>query len=355
MTRKIDRRTFLCGGAAAGMALAGVAGGLLAPRAAAQSAATIRVTHFGGPFQALADIVGKPFEAAGHGKVIYEVENSVSAITKLQAQQGSPPPFNVVQFSRGFAVRAGKAGLLEQLAPGDIKNIDALGKGALTPGNFGCMIMVDSINIIYDSTKISRPIESWLDLWRPEFKQSIVLPSASLPIHYIVMQVARSMGGDPTSAKDIDAAFRKLAEIKPNVRTFYSDPIQATQMIERGEIPIAVQFGIRSSNIMQKNRNIRRAIPDKEGAPAIPYDLCITKGSANQAASKAYINMAVRQDRQGAIAKELLGTPVHKAAPIPADLKDLIVDFSKLWFPDEDYASQHSRDWGRRWTREVQS
>ena len=352
MKSTTNRRDFLRGSLAAGSGVAGAASGIFSPTVIAQEPASIRVTHFGGPFQAIEEIVGKPFQAAGAGKVGYEVETSVSAISKLQAQQGSPP-FNVVQFSRGFAIRAGKAGLLEPLVPGDIENFAELGQGALTPGGFGCMMMLDCVNIIYNGTKISRPIQSWLDLWRPELKESIVIPSASVPIHYVLMQTARSMGGNPTSLADIDAAFKKLRELKPNVRAFYGDPVQASQMIERGEIAIAVQFGIRSSNIMRKNRDIHRAIPDKEGAPAIPYDLCVTKNSANQATAKAYMNVALRRDIQAALTKELLGTPAHMA--VAAESKGIVVDLDKLWFPDEDFASEHSREWGRRWTREIQA
>jgi putative spermidine/putrescine transport system substrate-binding protein len=349
MRTTLDRRAFLRG---ATVAVASVAG---SPRAAlAQAPKTIRVTQFGGPFAVIGDLVGKPFEDSGAGKVIYEAEASPSALSKLQAGRDKPP-FDVVMFSRAFAIRAGKAGFLTTLTPADVPRLHELSPNALVPGGYGVGFLLDNVDIAYDTTKVSTPIASWLDLWRPDLKGRIVMPSAALPVHLIVMQIARVVGGDEKSDKAIDAAFAKLKELKASVRTFYTDPIQATQMIERGEIPVAVQFGIRTSHIIKANPHIARATPAKEGVPAIPYDLCITKGAEHQDVAKKYVDFSLRQDRQEALARGLLATPVHRSVAVPEDLRKLVVDLKRVWFPDEEYAAAKQRDWSQRWTREVQS
>ncbi|MBI4184606.1 MAG: extracellular solute-binding protein [Proteobacteria bacterium] len=349
----IHRRRFLRGCAATGaMALVGAPWGVR--RAAAQDLKTIRVTQFGGPFQVVKTAIGDPFEAARQGRVIYEVENSVSALTKLQAQKGNPP-FNIVMFSRAFAIRAGKAGLLTTLTLADVPGLGELSPDAMVPGGFGLGIMLDSIDIAYDTRKVSAPITSWLDLGRADLKGQVVMPAAALPIQFIVMQIARSLGGSEKSDKAINDAFAKLKEMKANVRTFYSDPIQATQMIERGDVAVAVQFGIRTSHIIKANPHIARASPEKEGVPGIPYDLCITQGSDNQDVARRYVNFAVRKESQEGLVRDLLATPVHKAVAVPADLKKLVVDLKRVWFPDEEYAAAKQPEWSQRWTREVQS
>src|SRR5215472_5024014 len=58
----------------------------------------LRVTHFGGPYTVLKDLIAAPFQQAGFGKVDYEVETSVSALTKLQAAQ-ERPPFDVLMLA----------------------------------------------------------------------------------------------------------------------------------------------------------------------------------------------------------------------------------------------------------------
>src|SRR5262245_4272954 len=113
----LDRRTFL--------RLSALAPAYLAPaafphRAAAQSLTTIRVTHFGGPYGALKDLIGAPFESEKLGRVQYETEGSGAVLLgKLQAQRDNPP-FNVFMMNRSFSTRAANAGLISPLTPEEV-------------------------------------------------------------------------------------------------------------------------------------------------------------------------------------------------------------------------------------------
>lgn len=345
----IDRRKFLR--FAAGGLAAGAAG--WTPGAFAQDARTVRVTHFGGPYAALKELVGDPFEKSGGGKVVYETENSVSASTKLQAQKDDPP-FDVVMLSRGITVRNGKAGLLTPIARGELSNAAQLVPSAMAPSAYGAAMLIDAIDIMYDKSRVSAPITSWLDLWRPDLKGQVAVLAASLPVYTMVMQVARIVAGDDRKEASINAAFAKLKDLKPNVRTFYSDPVQASQMIERGEVAVAVQYVGRISAVMKSNPKIARATP-KEGVPGIPYDLCTVAKSRNREVALRYIDACLAPATQTALATRLSITPAHKDAKVPAEAAHLVVPASSIWFPDEEYAADRSADWTRRWQREVQS
>jgi hypothetical protein len=72
--------------------LAGVSGAALVAESAppfgirpARAQAALRVTHFGGPYGALKDLVGVPFEQEKLGKVVYETEQPAIILSKLQA------------------------------------------------------------------------------------------------------------------------------------------------------------------------------------------------------------------------------------------------------------------------------
>lgn len=345
----VDRRRFI-GSAAGGIALGASGWGAAA---FAQDARTIRVTHFGGPYAALKEIVGDPFEKAGKGKVVYETENSVSASAKLQAQKDDPP-FDVVMLSRGITVRNGKSGMLVPLAKGDLANAAQLVSSAMAPGDFGAAMLIDAIDIMYDKTRVSAPITSWLDLWRPDLKGQIAILAAALPVYTLVMQVARIVAGDDKKDASINAAFEKLKDLKPNVRTFYSDPVQASQMIERGEVAVAVQYVGRISAVMKGNPKIARATP-KEGVPGVPYDLCLVARGRNKDVALQYIDTCLAPATQSALAARLSITPAHKDAKVPAESSHLVVPPASIWFPDEDFAASKSADWARRWQREVQA
>ncbi|WP_207017969.1 extracellular solute-binding protein [Roseococcus suduntuyensis] len=334
----MGRRTVLLG-----------AGALAAPAVLAQELPVLRVTHFGGPYNALTSVIAEPFAAARLGRVVYETENSVTALTKLQAQREAPP-FDIVMLSRGFTGRVGGAGFLSPLDPARSDLVD----GAIAPRNWGAAMLIDGIDIMYDRTKVTTPIESWLDLWRPDLRGLVTMPSASLPVYFVVMQIARALGGDPTQPAAIDAAFAKLREIKPNIRTFYSDPVQGSQMIERGEVAAAIQFAGRIAPVMRGNPNIVRASP-REGVVGAPYDLCLVNNGRNREAAIAYIDFCLAEPQQSALAARLLVAPSHRRATVPEAAQNFLVPLDKVWFPDEEFAASRAAEWSRRWQREVQS
>lgn len=349
MPRTLSRRAALAG--FAGTSTAALLGG--APSGRAQAGKVVRVTHFGGPYAALGSLLGQPFTAESGVRVEYESENSVSAVTKLQSQRDTPP-FDVVMLSRGVSVRAGSGGLLAPLPPGAIRAASLLVEGAMAPRSYGVAMLLDAIDVMVDKSRLPRPIESWLDLWRPEFQGKVTLPSASLPIYFVLMQVARALTGDAKAPASIDAAFRKLRELRPNVRTFYGDPVQASQMIESGDVVAAVQFGGRIAPVMQKNPNIDHATP-KEGVAGVPYDLCLVARGRDPEAALAYIDFATRKESQAALGAQLLVTPAHREAVVPSDKARFVIPSDRIWFPDEEYAAAQSAEWSRRWQREVQA
>jgi putative spermidine/putrescine transport system substrate-binding protein len=318
-----------------------------------QSLSTIRVTHLGGPYGALRDLVGLPFEQAQLGKVVYEAEGSGGVlVSKLQAQRDNPP-YNIVMQTRSFVLRMGNAGLLSPLSQDEIPSMREVQPAALLQGGFGVAMIIDCFDLMYDSRKVSAPITSWLDLWRPELRGKIALPATPLggAVTFMLLTVARALGG---GERDLEGAYRKFQELKAHVRVFYSDPNQATQLIERGEIIAAPQYSVRIGHVMKANPSIVRATP-KEGVIASPYDLGIAKASPNQDVSKRYINFVLSPRIQEALAATLLATPVHRAVRVSETSQRLVMtDFSKLWFIDEDYVAARQREWVDRWVREIQ-
>jgi putative spermidine/putrescine transport system substrate-binding protein len=321
----------------------------------AQSIPTIKATHFGGPYGILEKLVGQPLAERGIAKVVYEVENSGTALAKMQAQKDNPP-FNVALLTRSVAIRANNIGLIEPLSAGDITDAGQLADGTVAPGRIGVGFLFDSIDIMYDTKRVSQPIESWLDLWRPEFKGQLLMPALPLPMaHLIVMITAKALGGSEKDDKAIGDAFKKLKELKPNIRAFYRDPVQANQLVERGEAVACPQYSIRIGNLMKTNPTIARATP-KEGVPVSIYDLTVLKGSAHQDLAKKYINLCISAPVQEQIANSLLATVVNKNVKIDtANAKFIMSNYSRLWFFDEGYVAGKQREWFDRWTREIES
>ena len=167
--------------------------------------------------------------------------------------------------------------------------------------------------------------------------------------------ITRALGSNEKDDKAIEEAFKMLRGFKQHVRNFFSDPVQANQLIERGDIAVAPQFGLRIANLVKSNADVVRMTP-KEGAPAFPYDLCIPKNSPNVALAKRYIDFAISKPVQESLAQNLLATSVRSDVAVPESLrKFMIADPKQLFFPDEQYVSTKQRDWLERWQREIQS
>jgi putative spermidine/putrescine transport system substrate-binding protein len=323
-------------------------------QAAAQSTA-VRVTHFGGPYQALQKIVADPFKRAGLGDVQYEVETTASALAKIQAQKDNPP-FDVVMMSRATTYRAGRAGLVMALTEADIPVTKETMAGTLGPGGFGAGFVLDTLGIMFDTRQVSTPLTSWMDFWRPEFKGKIVLPASSVSLSvYFLTCIAHALGNGKIDDISIEAAFKKIGDLKSSVRTFYSDPIQASQLIERGDVAIAPQLSIRIANTMKNAPTVGRSTPS-EGGPSLPFDLSIPVNAGNAKGAKTYINFILGKEVQTGLAEQLLATPMYKNVSIPDNLKPyMLLETNKIWPTDEDYIASKTRDWLNRWSREIQA
>lgn len=348
MAFQITRRHLMAGGAA--LAAMGFAAG----RAAAQ-AASLHVTHFGGPYQALATIVGKPFEDATKIRVVYDVEISPTAFPKLQTQRADPP-FDVVMFSRAWALRAAKAELIQKVSAADFPEAKNVLPDVLPAGGWGISMMLDTMDIMIDTNQVKTRLGSWNDLWRSDLSGKVMLPSSTEGATCLSFLLSFFHAhGDIKDEAAVNEAFAKLKTLKPHLRGFYSDGTQANLLIERGDIAAAPQFAIRIANSTRRSPNIVKCSP-REGMVAVPYDLCIPTNSKNAAAAKQYINFTLTKPIQEAMVKTLLATPVRADVEIPPDIAPLVnADPKLVWFPDAEYVAGKEREWLDRYTREVQS
>lgn len=322
-------------------------------REALAQGSTVRVTHFGGPYTSLKDLIGKPFVDSGAGRVDYEVETSVSAMTKLQASQENPP-FDVLMLARAIGMRGAASGLFLPLKPGDVPRQGEVVADAIMPGGFGISFILDAVDVMARAD-LKQPLQSWADLVRSDLKGKLSLPAAnlSLPL-YVLEGITRALGSNEKDNKAIEEAFKMLRGFKQHVRSFFSDPVQANQLIERGDIAVAPQFGLRIANLAKGNPAVVRMTP-KEGAPAFPYDLCIAKSSRAVALAKRYIDFVVSKPVQETLARSLLATSVRGDVFIPPELQKFVPDSKRLFFPDEQYVGTKQRAWLERWQREIQS
>ena len=345
-----SRRNFLKIGALGGAAVTISPAGWMTPSLAADP---LRVTHYGGPYAALESIVGDTFEEAGYGSVEYEQDQPGLIISKWQADPDDPI-YDIGFMTRDPTVRAGKSGLAEVLSEAEIPLLSECIPGTLAPGGYGVAMVFDAIDLVYDKDAVDGPVDSWLDLWRPEVSGKLMLPTAPLNgmVAVVLVTLARAMGG---TEEDVDDIFPKVAELRPHVRSFFGDPNQVTQLMERREAAIAPQYSARIGLAIAKNEFIARATP-KEGVPSQPYDLVIAKGSHQMDLSKTYVNYTLEREVQKAICSAIPLTPANSNVELDEEFARLMIrDASRHFLYDYAYVASRQAEWTDRWAREIAS
>lgn len=164
--------------------------------------------------------------------------------------------------------------------------------------------------IAYDTTKVTDPITSWADLWRPE-----------LAGHLVVLDDAREMVGltlltlgydkNSTNAEQIAAAGEKLKQLAPGIIAF--DSAKPEQYLLSGEAWAGVVFNGNAALANQANPNIRYVFP-QEGAGIWFDNLAIPTGAPHSEAAYAFINYLLAKEQGALILEEFPYSSPNQAA-----------------------------------------
>lgn len=244
--------------------------------------------------------LAKPFEQKHPGVTVKLAGGrTADVIPIIKAAQGASPYDTIA---------LGEPRILDAIADGwilpmDLKEIpnakDA--NPALVPGchGHGIPITYEVIGLMYDSTKVPAP-ESWMDMWKPEYKGKIGLasPASNLGFLYTLL-LARLNGGDEAN---IEPAFAKLKELGSGGFIPVASPEALADAMSRGELSIGVIWGGNASVAMQNNPNLKFVLP-KEGGIASQTCYAIVKGTANMELAKDWLNDMAGADFQTAFSR----------------------------------------------------
>ena len=198
--------------------------------AAAQAQkATLVVSGFGIAQDKIEKNIAKPFEAVCGCNVVFEVGNNADRLAKLTARKANPN-VDVVLLADYFAKQASNQGLLEKLDTAQLSNYGKLYDFARDPLKDGTAVAftVYSVSIVYRTDKITKPITSWKDLWRPELAGKVALPNITTTQGPpTVWLVNRAYGG-----KDSDAV-RRLWPARPAQGADVLQPVVAGDLAVR--------------------------------------------------------------------------------------------------------------------------
>jgi len=171
-------------------------------------------------------------------KVLAEEGSTLGQISKMRATKSNPS--YSVMFVDDLAIPICKAeGLIAPLPKDKMPNLANLYPRFLQGDGYGTALGISSGGMFYN-TSITPPA-SFAELWDPKWKQRIKLCSAkNTPSMFFLIAAASVVTGKPfgEAQYEIEKAWDKIAEIKPNIQNLYDSGIQAVNEVAQGQADV---------------------------------------------------------------------------------------------------------------------
>ena len=263
------------------------------------------------------------FEAAHHCKVTASyMGSSDELVAKLRG--GSAANYDVISPSSDVATSIVKAGLA---APLDLAKIPAypelspkLRESALVKANgqvYGVPFMWGPNPLLYDTTAFAVPPGSWTVLWDPKYRGKVSLWDELSSI-YMAAQVLGYDKPDPgqlynLSDEQLEAAKRKLLELKPNIRKYWSTGGELSNLFQNHEIVLAMGWPLNTAQLRKLNFPIGETIPRENTTGWIDH-LMITAASNNKELATEFLAYMVDAKTQKLVSDVTHYTPANPGA-----------------------------------------
>jgi putative spermidine/putrescine transport system substrate-binding protein len=295
-------------------------------------------------------IVVPAFEKKHNCKVIFEGTRSLVNLEKMKKNKGNQY-MSVVQMDDPVMILAVQEGLLDPLTPAKASNLADLVPGSVHMDGMWANYLQPWLGIAFNKTAIKAAPASWAEMYDAKHKGRIIIPSLQNTEGLPALFVAGLLAGGSMEAvqKDTDAGFRKLASLKPNLLTIYTQQPQAYNLLEQGE---AHMIGPAMSSYALERKAagapIDLAAP-KEGVFAMPSGIAVIKGAPQPELAFAYVNEMLGAEFQVRLAGPTFSLATNRAVPKPeglgADVKIHQIDWANV-------AAQRN-GWINRWDREM--
>jgi spermidine/putrescine-binding protein len=280
----------------------------------------------------------RAFEEAHHCKVVASyMGSSDELVAKLRG--GSAANYDVISPSSDVAtsiVRAGLAGPLDLSKIPSYNQLSArLRDSPLVKANgqvYGVPFVWGPNPLLYDTTAFAQPPDSWAIFWDPKYKGKISLWD-ELSSVYMAAQVLGYDKPDPSqlynlSDAQLEAVKKKLIDLKPNIRKYWSTGGELTNLFQNHEIVAAMGWPLMTNQLQKLNFPIGETIP-KENTTGWIDHLMITAASGHKELAQTFLEYMVEAQTQKLVTDVTHYTPANPSTAqylTPEEKKSLHLD-----------------------------
>ena len=149
-----------------------------------------------------------------------------------------------------------------------------------------------TVGILYNTTMVTDPVDSWDILWNPKYSQKIFMQDSQRDSMMVAL-IKLGYSQNTTDQSQIDEAMNLLIEQKPLVLGYLVDEVK-DKMVQ-GEGALAVVWSGEAVDAMSMNSDLSYIIP-KEGSNRWVDAMVIPKSAKNVSAAEKFINFMLRDD-----------------------------------------------------------
>jgi putative spermidine/putrescine transport system substrate-binding protein len=281
-------------------------------------------------------------------KVIYEGTNSLTNLQKMTADKDAPK-MSVVIMDDPVMLVAAREGLITPITVAGSPNLAKLAAANVHQDGTCANYQMPWAGIAYN-TNDGKASTSWNDLYAPEAAAKVIIPSLkNTEGYWALLSAAHLETGKPykEAQYDVDAGFKKLATLNPNLLNVYTDAPQAIDLLEQGEAQmIGGQFSAYTLIRKAAGSPVDLAIPS-DGAFAMPSGITRVKNGPASDVADAIVNMFLGPDVQSVLATKAFVAPTNPETPKPAGYPDP----SQLFAPDWAFFAKERGGWVDRWNQ----
>ena len=310
---------------------------------------TLVVGVWGGDIERLLrENAAEPLEAETGAKVEFVLGGSGDRMARIYAEKDNPT-MDVAFLNIYEGPQAESDGIVTSPDP-DTQMYQDVWDGM----NEGCYAMsLVGLGIAYNKTLMDSPPE-WSDMWDEAYSGQIAV--AQYPGSEgdgLIGVAARLVGADE---HDADAAFSKLAELKPIAMT-YTNLDEVFAMMDAGEVAMAPMISGYVLAALKEHPDIGFSFPTEPGPVLVRDMLCLIEDSPEPELAAMFAAKALGVKNQTDYAEQIFFGPTNKkvslADNISADVIDTPAEVESLIQLDWPYVIAQRSDWTQRWNTDL--
>jgi putative spermidine/putrescine transport system substrate-binding protein len=305
---------------------------------------TLRVTTWGGSYQKTYESVAQGFEKAHDCKIEWVVGASPDHLVKSRLGQ-----VDVATNTLLNSIAGEKEGLWMELDKSKIPNMANLYDNAIY-SPYTIFANVGDYVLAYNADKVKTAPTSWDELWKPEYKNHVVIYGIQhIPTLSLLVQQAQRKGG---SIDNMQPGLESMAALMKSGNLIGSLDVesQMVSLFQTEDAWLGMLATGRMKELLEKGaKNVKFTRP-AEGTFPLITSVNVTKAAKNPDKAFAFVNYILSPEVQLAFATRNLYAPTVQNAVIPADFvyKDLLVQneqFKRLFLPDQEKITAHKAKW----------